>query len=187
MNFTLTIVAIAATLISPLLAVQSQKLIERYTEVKSLKIEIFRQLMSTRSQNARLSSNHVNALNMIDLAFYGRIKRGKAKRSKSESKVIAAWNLYFSHLNSTYPSNEALIAIWNQESNTMFLDLLSEIAKDIGYNFERVQLQTAIYSPVAHGEIENDNCKIRKGLASVFSGEHPLKMEIVGIPHREDN
>ncbi|WP_319802684.1 DUF6680 family protein [Klebsiella aerogenes] len=36
-------------------------------------------------------------------------------------------------------------------------DLLSAIAKDIGYDFERVQLQTAIYSPIAHGEIENDH------------------------------
>lgn len=187
MNIALTIIAITATLISPLLAVQSQKLIERYNEVKSLKIEIFKQLMSTRSQNARLSSNHVNALNMIDLAFYGKIKKGKADRTESESNVIATWNLYFAHLNSPYPNNETLGAIWNQESNTKFLDLLSAIAKDIGYNFERVQLQTAIYSPVAHGEIENDNMRIRKGLASVFSGEHPLKMEIVGIPNRQEN
>ncbi|WP_407183011.1 DUF6680 family protein [Citrobacter europaeus] len=28
--------------------------------------------MATRSQNARLSSEHVRALNMIDLAFYGK-------------------------------------------------------------------------------------------------------------------
>ncbi|EPF6609013.1 hypothetical protein ACS0ST_14630 [Klebsiella aerogenes] len=27
----------------------------------------------------------------------------------------------------------------------------------MGYDFERVQLQTAIYSPIAHGEIENDH------------------------------
>ncbi|WP_325917434.1 DUF6680 family protein [Klebsiella aerogenes] len=41
-------------------------------------------------------------------------------------------------------------------------DLLSAIAKDIGYDFERVQLQTAIYSPIAHGEIENDQLKRRR-------------------------
>jgi len=184
MNIAFTIAAIIATLISPLLAVQSQKFIERYTEVKQLKIEIFKQLMSTRSPSARLSGNHVNALNMIDLAFYGKVKKGKAKRSKSEDKVIACWKLYFSHLNSPYPDNEALGAIWNQTSSNIFLDLLSEIANDIGYDFERVQLQTSIYSPMAHGEIENDNLKIRKGLASVFSGENPLKMEIVEIPKK---
>jgi hypothetical protein len=158
--------AIAATVISPLLAIQTQKFIERYYQKKSLKIDIFKQLMATRSQNARLSSEHVRALNMIDLAFYGKIKRGKAKRSASESNVLSSWKLYFAHLNTSYPDNDnTLGAIWNQTSNNLFLDLLSEIAKDIGYDFERVQLQTAIYSPVAHGAIENDQLKIRQGVS----------------------
>jgi len=186
MNIVLTIFAIAATLISPLLAVQSQKFIERYSEIKSLKIEIFKQLMSTRSPNARLSSNHVNALNMIDLAFYGKIKKGKAKRSDSENLVISAWKLYFAHLNTPYPDNEALGVVWNQNSTNLFTDLLSEIAKDIGYDFERVQLQTPTYSPIAHGTIENDQLRIRQGLASIFSGENALKMEIVNIPERQE-
>ncbi|MDA8500060.1 hypothetical protein NNO08_18895 [Citrobacter sp. Igbk 17] len=69
----------------------------------------------------------------------------------------------------------------------MFLDLLSDIAKDIGYDFERVQLQTATYSPVAHGAIESDQIKIRKGLAAIFSGEDALKMEIINIPGKQDN
>ncbi|WP_328706659.1 DUF6680 family protein [Citrobacter portucalensis] len=77
--------------------------------------------------------------------------------------------------------------MWNQTSNNLFLDLLSEIAKDIGYDFERVQLQTAIYSPMAHGAIENDKLKIRQGLAAIFSGENALKMEIINIPARQGN
>ncbi|WPS08506.1 DUF6680 family protein [Klebsiella aerogenes] len=32
--------------------------------------------MATRSQNARLSNEHVRALNMIDIAFYGRVRKG---------------------------------------------------------------------------------------------------------------
>lgn len=187
MNLALTIIAITATLISPLLAVQSQKFIERYSKVKQLKIEIFKQLMSTRSPNARLSSNHVNALNMIDLAFYGKIKKGKANRSKTEDLVISAWKLYFTHLNTPYPENDTLGAIWNQTSNNLFIDLLSEMAKDIGYNFERVQLQTPNYLPIAHGTLENDQLKIRKGMASIFSGENALKMEIINIPERQEH
>ncbi|HGY1467024.1 TPA: DUF6680 family protein [Klebsiella aerogenes] len=42
------------TLISPVIAVKVQKFIERYTDKKTLKIDIFKQLMATRSQNARL-------------------------------------------------------------------------------------------------------------------------------------
>ncbi|VEI39549.1 Uncharacterised protein [Citrobacter youngae] len=101
--------------------------------------------MATRSQSARLSSEHVRALNMIDLAFYGKIKRGKAKRSASEGNILSSWKLYFAHLNTPYLDNDnTLGAIWNQTSNNLFLDLLSEIAKDIGYDFERVQLQPYI-------------------------------------------
>ena len=188
MSTALTIMAIAATVISPLLAIQTQKFIERYSQKKSLKIDIFKHLMATRSQSARLSSEHVRALNMIDLAFYGKIKKGKAKRSASEGNVLSSWKLYFAHLNTSYPDNDNILgAIWNQTSNNLFLDLLSEIAKDIGYDFERVQLQTAIYSPVAHGAIENDQSKIRKGLAAIFSGENALKMEIKNIPNRQEN
>ncbi len=188
MSTALTIIAMTATLISPLIAIQTQKFIEKHSQIKTLKIDIFKQLMATRSPNARLSNEHVRALNMIDLAFYGKIRRGKARRSASESDVLSSWKLYFAHLNTSYPDNDnALGTIWNQISNNLFLDLLSEIAKDIGYNFERVQLQTAIYSPVAHGAIENDQLKIRKGLAAIFSGEDALKMEIINIPGRQDN
>ena len=184
MSTALTIMAIAATVISPLLAIQTQKFIERYSQKKSLKIDIFKQLMATRSQNSRLSNEHVRALNMIDLAFYGKIKRGRTKRSDSESKVLSSWKLYFAHLNTSYPDNDnASGTIWNQTSNNLFLDLLSEIATDI----ERVQLQTAIYSPIAHGAIENDKLKIRQGLAAIFSGENALKMEIINIPARQGN
>ncbi|WP_413595084.1 DUF6680 family protein [Citrobacter youngae] len=188
MSTALTIIAITATVISPLLAVQTQKFIEKYSQQKSLKIDIFKQLMATRSQNARLSNEHVRALNMIDLAFYGKVKKGKTKRSASEGRVLSSWKLYFAHLNTSYPGNDNTQgAIWNQTSNNLFLDLLSDIAKDIGYDFERVQLQTATYSPVAHGAIESDQIKIRKGLAAIFSGEDALKMEIINIPARQDN
>ena len=188
MSLILSITTVIVTLISPVIAVQVQKFIERYTDKKTLKIDIFKQLMATRSQNARLSNEHVRALNMIDIAFYGRVKKGQAKRSKSESHVLSSWKSYFSHLNTPYPSNDnAGVIIWNQTSNDLFVNLLSAIAKDIGYDFERVQLQTAIYSPIAHGEIENDQLKIRKGLASIFSDDGAIKMEIVGIPSRTDS
>ncbi|HGY5112129.1 TPA: DUF6680 family protein, partial [Citrobacter braakii] len=52
----------------------------------------------------------------------------------------------------------------------LFANLLSVMAKDIGYDFDRVHLQNTIYIAVAHGQINLDNLKIRKGMASIFSG-----------------
>ncbi|MDO3406572.1 hypothetical protein QWI28_19100 [Citrobacter freundii] len=91
MSTALTIMAIAATVISPLLAIQTQKFIERYSQKKSLKIDIFKHLMATRSQSARLSSEHVRALNMIDLAFYGKIKK------KEKPKEVLLKVMYYPH------------------------------------------------------------------------------------------
>ncbi|WP_323128056.1 DUF6680 family protein [Klebsiella aerogenes] len=64
MSLVLSITTVIVTLISPVIAVQVQKFIERYTDKKTLKIDIFKQLMATRSQNARLSNEHVRALDL---------------------------------------------------------------------------------------------------------------------------
>lgn len=182
----LAIATVFTTLISPLLAVRAQKFIEKRSEQKTLKINIFTQLMATRSPNTRLSNEHVRALNMIDLAFYGKIKKGQPKRTKTEKNVLSAWKLYLSHLNIPFPDNESAGYVWNNNSNELFLDLLSSIAEDLGYDFDRSQLQNAIYSPIAHGDLENDQIKIRKGLASVLSGEIPLKMEVTKTPKDQE-
>ncbi|AWZ98354.1 hypothetical protein CSB67_0873 [Enterobacter hormaechei] len=60
------------------------------------------------------------------------------------------------------------------------------MAEDIGYEFDRVHLQNAIYRPIAHGQMNLDNQKIRKGLASIFSGESALKMDVVSFPDAPD-
>lgn len=60
---------IAAVILGPILAVQVQKRIEKLREKWGRKNHLFQILMSTRA--SRLSPDHVQALNMIDLVFYG--------------------------------------------------------------------------------------------------------------------
>ncbi|WP_152082732.1 DUF6680 family protein [Enterobacter oligotrophicus] len=187
MNWALAIATIFATLFSPLLAVRVQKLIEKHSEKRNIKVNIFTELMATRSTAARLSNEHVRALNMIDLAFYGDIKRSISKRTKSEKKVLDAWKEYFTHLCTHCPENESGNTLWNQTSDRLFVNLLSVMAEDIGYDFDRVHLQNAIYIPVAHGQMNLDNQKIRKGLASIFSGETALKMDVISFPESSDD
>ena len=63
-------VMVFAVLIAPLLAVQAQKFIERMREKRQRKLSIFFQLMATRA--TRVAPQHVQALNMIDIEFYGK-------------------------------------------------------------------------------------------------------------------
>ncbi len=65
---------VAATFLGPILAVQAQKWVEAFRERRRRKISVFEQLMATRG--SRVSPEHVRALNMIDLVFYGEKTKG---------------------------------------------------------------------------------------------------------------
>ena len=60
---------ILAIIIAPILAVQIQKFMDHRKEEKERKMHVFRTLMATRA--APLSPLHVEALNMIDIVFWG--------------------------------------------------------------------------------------------------------------------
>ena len=64
-------VTVAAIIIGPILAIQIQKILDNLREKKKRRITIFKTLMSTRA--TRLNKEHVEALNMIDIEFYGRM------------------------------------------------------------------------------------------------------------------
>lgn len=70
-NVTLTdLVMIVAVVVAPIFAVQVQKWLEIFREQRGRKLWVFKTLMATRAEN--LSSEHVKALNMIDLEFRGK-------------------------------------------------------------------------------------------------------------------
>ena len=168
---------IVATLLGPILAVQAQKWVERFREKRGQKFKIFRSLMATRA--ARLSPEHVQALNMIDVAFYG-----GSFRSHTERAVLDAWKEYLDHLNSPVtPENGN---IWSARQIELFSNLLYAISKDLGYSYDKVQLNKGAYSPMAHGNIEAEQGKIRELMIKVFRGEQPVKMAITDFPAHPD-
>ena len=87
---------ILAILLAPLIAVQVQKYTEILLEKHRRKLRIFYTLMGTRA--IRLSPEHVQALNMIDIEFYGRKIFGFTYQSKAEKEVQNAWKEYLDHL-----------------------------------------------------------------------------------------
>lgn len=168
---------IFATLVGPILAVQAQKAIERATERKNRKVWVFHSLMATRS--ARVSPEHVRALNMIDLAFYGKRTFGHHRRSKAEASVLDAWHEYLDHLDTKYVDSE--FQLWLAKGEELFVNLLSALAQDVGFRFDRVRLKKGAYSPVAHGELEREQQQLRKYALNVLSGTSPVKMEVTSL------
>jgi len=167
-------VMIGATLLGPILAVQAQKYVERVRERKTRKQWVFHALMSTRL--SRLASEHVQALNVIDLVFYGTRVMGIHRRTKSEQTVLDAWKEYFDQLST--PFDEASTEIWGARREELFVNLLYAIAIDVGYRFDRVQLKRSAYSPQGHGELEEELTGIRKAALKILSGEAPLPMAL---------
>lgn len=159
---------IAATLLGPVFAVQAQKWLERGRAIRDRRMWIFRVLMSTRA--ARLSSNHVEALNAVPIEFYGTDKRLRA--------ISDAWKSYFDHLSTEAPNQD----LWNQKWNDLFVDLLHLISQFLGYEFSRVEIAKEIYAPKGHAAIESDQDIIRRGLAGMFAGKFAIPMDLKSFP-----
>jgi len=164
------ILTILAILIAPLVAVQVQKLLEVFREKRGRKLWIFKTLMATRA--ATLSTEHVKALNMIDLEFHG----WKYKN------VTTAWKTYLDHLNSYPKDDEKLQPLWDEKCIDYRTSLLIEMGRSLGYKFDAVHIKKGSYLPEAHNLIETENKLIRRGLVALLFRDSALKMEVTKLP-----
>ena len=167
-------VTVAAIVIGPILAVQAQKMVERIKDKWERKLNIFKSLMSTRAE--RVSREHVQALNMIDIEFYGNKRFGTRRQSQKEKAVTNAWKNYNDHLNDlkSYDSQDA----WIKHGGELFIKLLYEMSQALGYDFDEVQLKRDAYKPEAHVNLENAQLAVLNGWAKILNGEKSLPMEI---------
>lgn len=153
------IAIIFATILGPILAVQAQRIVDLHRERRKAKDNIFRTLMATRG--TRLSPEHVRALNMVELEF-------EDKRSKP---VREAWRAYNNHLNTRMADD----ALWSNKMVDLLVDMLYEMKKYLKYpDFDKTQIRTSWYAPVAHNTLEEENTAIRGSLIKVLKGESAL-------------
>ena len=167
---------ILAVLLAPLIAVQVQKWLEKFRAEHERKLGIFKTLMATRATG--LSQDHVQALNLIDLEFQG-------KRFK---KIRDTWKTYLDHLGDV-PSGDdsnARFPIWSERKADLLAELLMEMGKPLGYDFDVVHVKKGIYLPVGHTQIEQEQSLIRKGMLRLLFGESSLSMDIKSFPVDEE-
>lgn len=163
---------VLATLAGPVVAVQTQKWIERATESKRRRRWIFDTMMAHRA--TRLADEHVKALNMIDLEF----------RAKADKPIVNAWRTLFGELTQGVREDEtdqAAISAWNRRCEDLYVSLLGVMSKRLGFGFDEETLRRGIYYPKGHGERENAQLAILHGLRTVFQGG-ALPIEIKAAP-----
>ncbi|RDL16144.1 DUF6680 family protein [Serratia fonticola] len=178
------VVMTCAVILGPILAVQIQKYLEQFRDKKQRRLNIFRTLMSTRAE--RISKEHVQALNMIDIEFYGQLLPIIRIRyqNKLEQSVTHAWKSYNSHLDkcSEYKDTN----IWIAKGDDLFTDLLYALSQSMNYDFDKVQLQRDCYRPVAHGNIEMTQMRILLGIEKILTGDGSLPMHITSFVNNSD-
>ena len=132
--------------------------------------------MATRATG--LSQDHVQALNLIDLEFQG-VKFQNVRKS---------WKIYLDHLGN-FPrekEDQARLPIWQEKSTDFLAELLLEMGKSLGYDFDLVHIKKGIYLPEGHTKLETEMSLLRSGLIHLLYGDICLKMDIQHIPINED-
>jgi hypothetical protein len=163
-------VMVIAVLVSPLLAVQVTRWLDMIREGRARRLHIFRVLMATRA--AGLSPTHVEALNLIDVEF--------DKASGRDKRVVAAWRAYLAHLGDrAYPPDQ-----WPTKRMDLLIELLYEMSRRLRYDFDKTHIKTSVYSPVAHGELEDDTIAIRRCFRELLEWKRPLPMFITNWPQQ---
>ena len=160
------IVMSVIVLIAPFMAVFAQRQIDIYREKRNRRLAVFKALMATRGTT--LAPSRIEALNMIDLEFADR-------RSK---EVVLAWKAYLDHLtalsNIPREQRDKMTESWLLKSEDLTSDLLYEMGKTLGYQFDKVHLKRSIYHPQGHIDIENEQTLIRKLLLEVLEGDRQI-------------
>jgi uncharacterized protein DUF6680 len=164
---------VIATIAGPVIAVQTQKWIERATESRRRRRYIFDVMMSNRA--TRLADEHVRALNMLDLEF----------RAKRDAPVIAAWRALFGELTQGIKDGETdqtILNAWNRRCDDLYVTLLSAISKRLGFSFVEEDLRRGIYYPRGHSERETAQLAILHGLGLILEGRAALSMKVTEFP-----
>ncbi|MBL0643364.1 hypothetical protein JD502_10535 [Aeromonas veronii] len=177
------IIMTVAVILGPILAVQAQKYIERIQDKRNRRMNLFKTLMSTRAE--RLNRDHVQALNMIDIEFYGRLLPLIKTRyqTKTEQAVTHAWKIYNNHLN--HKDDYESLDQWIKKGDELFTNMLYAITQSLNYDYDKVQLQRDCYRPIAHGNIENTQLAILDGLDQLVNKGRPLPMYVVNLPTQD--
>jgi hypothetical protein len=151
------------TAVSPLIAVQVTQWNTDRKEVRKRKIGVFHMLMLTR--DAWLSPDHVRALNLIPIEFYG---------DRKAKPTLEAWRAYHAHLNMPLLETEAEKFLWSNTRVELFVTMLHAMAKYFKYDFDPTFIRTTAYTPRAHGLLEDESIEMRRLLLEVLRGQRSL-------------
>ncbi len=164
------IVTAAAAVSGPIIAVWITRMSDDRKEYYNRRMNIFRTLMRTRKMPVHF--DHVGALNLIEIDF------------AKNPLVIAAWKEYLKNLGEPFPAQaaEPIQSVFLQKRETLLTKLISEIAKDLKFSVEQMDIFEGNYIPQGWHDEDWEQKLVRKGLVEVLSGRRPLMIQAYAVP-----
>lgn len=158
------ILVLLAIFFGPIVAVQVTQMLDRKRQKRYGKEFVFKALMRTRT--TPLNPFRVEALNMIDVEFYGDDKRNE--------DVVAAWREYSDHLN-----KDSSTEFWHDKEYDLFVDLLHTMSCSLCYNLDKETIRNTHYNPKGHADYDRDMTLIRKGILGALDEEGAIRVSIM--------
>ena len=99
-------------------------------------------------------------------------------------RFLDAWKMYLDVLSDT-PKKDAQKAARFEKREECFVELIWKIGKYLGFSFDKTAIKRNAYSPIAHGELEDDQTLIRKGIVELLTGKRALSTWSWLMPGRD--
>ncbi len=175
-----SIITIVVILIGPFVGIWGNGILDRQREQKARKMDIFRTLMRTR--NARLSSDHVGAINLVEIEFV------------KHQKVIEKWTELRKHYGETHakkPNEENDPDLYderlNKERVELLTEMLSSMAEVLDFKVEQLRILKGSYYPQGHADMELAQFIIRDYAVGLAFGKRNVPVEIINLPNNSDS
>ncbi|MET4576206.1 DUF6680 family protein [Ottowia thiooxydans] len=159
------VLVVLATAVSPFIAVQASEKLRASASARDAREKVFHTLMSTRG--ARMTPDHVAALNRIDLVF----------PAQKFSDVSDAWNLYMRHLSIGQPEAERAGDAHFEKGGRLFMSLLKAMAMALNTPFSETTLQHNAYYPIGYIHNEQQSYLLRDAALQVLKGEQAIAIK----------
>jgi len=154
------VATIFAVFAGPLTAVLTTRWLDDKRLKQSRRTDVFRTLMRTRRM--RLTPDHVQALNLVEIEFHG------------QQPVIDAWKAYWAHLAQRPPSAKEEQERFFHDQDALHTKLLHAIARTLKYNMEQLDIFEGGYVPQGWLDDEQTLRALRNLLLDVLSGNRGI-------------
>lgn len=156
---------VAATALGPIVAVGitlwRETVRETVNAKASRRLHVFRTLMATRQ--VAISGDHVNAINLVEVDYYGC------------DSVQEAWKKYREHL---YDASKGEDQAWREKRENLLARLLSEMGKILKYDIPAIEIYQGGYAPKGWTVREDQNNGAVKFLNDMADGKKALPVTL---------